>query len=58
VWVDIYVLGYYGNSSQEGTSLNTQVLLYRPEREKTSGRRLSTKNSKARKSGQEKKWRK
>jgi hypothetical protein len=49
----VYVLGYYGNNSQKGTYLHTQVLGYRPERAKTtSGRPLSTKTSKARKSGQ------
>lgn len=32
VWVGVYVLGYYGNNSQEGAYLHTQVLGYRPER--------------------------
>jgi hypothetical protein len=56
--VGVYVLGYYGNNSLEGTYLYIQVLLYRPERAKTSGGPLSAKNSKARKSGQEKERRK
>jgi hypothetical protein len=51
--MDVYVLGFYGNISQKGTYLHTQVLVYGQERAKTaSGKPLSTKTSKARKSGQ------
>jgi hypothetical protein len=55
MWVGVFVLGYYGNSSQKVSYLYIQVLVYRLERAKTtSGRPLSTKNSKARKSGEKK----
>jgi hypothetical protein len=53
--VGVYVLGYCGNNSQKVSYLYIQVLVYRLERAKTtSGRPLSTKNSKARKSGEKK----
>jgi len=50
--VGVFVLGYCGNNWQKVSYLYIQVLVYRLERAKTtSGRPLSTKNSKARKSG-------
>jgi len=56
LWVGVFVLGYCGNNSQKVSYLYIQVLVYRLERAKTtSGRPLSTKNSKPRKSGERKK---
>jgi len=59
LWVGVFVLGYCGNNSQKVSYMYIQVLVYRLERAKTtSGRPLSTKNSKARKSGEKKKKKK
>ena len=59
LWVGVFVLGYCGNNSQKVSYLYIQVLVYRLERAKTtSGRPLSTKNSKARKSGEREKKKK
>ena len=58
LWVGVFVLGYCGNNSQKVSYLYIQVLVYRLERAKTtSGRPLSTKNCKARKSGEREKKR-